>query len=134
MCRKTSLVVTSRVQIDDETRGTNIMLVADADFTQIDYREITTHVPERGFSSVKEVPTVDGSRTTAVVALRSAEDSRQDTQTTCSSRCHDCYCANLTKCACHPVMSVLGFDGTRLMAEVEIPGGYKYEGIELFMD
>lgn len=105
---------TAYEEIDDETRGTNIMLVADADFTQIDYREITTHVPERGFSSVKEVPTVDGSRTTAVVALRSAEDSRQDTQTT--------------------FMSVLGFDGTRLMAEVEIPGGYKYEGIELFMD
>ena len=60
------------------------MLVADEEFSQIDVRVITTHVPERGFSSVKEIPTVDRTRTSAVVALRSAEDSRAGTQTTCA--------------------------------------------------
>lgn len=95
----------------DEKRGTNIMLIADDTFTDIDVRTVTTRVPERGFSSVKEVPTVDGTRTSAVVALRSSENGELDTQSA--------------------FLSVLGFDGVPLMEEVEVPGGYKYEGVEI---
>ena len=31
------------------------------------------------------------------------------------------------------VISVLGFDGQALMPEVEIPGGFKYEGVEVLL-
>jgi len=71
-------------QVLDEKRGTNIMLIADEDFRNIDVRTVIPMVPERGFSSVKEIPTVDGSHTSAVIALRSAESDEEGTQSACT--------------------------------------------------
>lgn len=98
-------------EIPDEKRGTNLMVVVSEDFRTVEIRTVAELIPERGFSSVKEIPMSDGGRTSAVVALRSAEDSRAGTQTT--------------------FISVIGFDGRALMEEVEVPGGHKFEGVEI---
>ncbi len=63
--------------------------------------------PERGFSSAKFVP---GSKDRYILALKSVENSALDEQTS--------------------FISVLTTDGRELMAEVEIPGNMKFEGLE----
>ena len=95
------------------------MIVADPSFKTFDMKPIVPLIHERGFSSIKEVPTMDSSRTSAVVALRSVESSREGTQTTCKLSIDTCV---LT---CETVISVLGFDGKPLMTEQEVPGGWK---------
>ncbi len=63
--------------------------------------------PERGFSTAKFVP---GSQDKFILAVKSAEDSANDRQTS--------------------FISVLSIDGKELMGEVEIPGDMKFEGLE----
>lgn len=126
------------VQIADETRGSNMLLIADETFTEVEERRITTLVPERGFSSVVELLRGGHAPTTHVVALRSAEDSRKNTQTSCTSKhirarvlTPSLGCQLLTtmsSATLFSVLSVLSLENAEgaLMQEVEVPGGHKY--------
>lgn len=55
---------------EDEKRGSNIMIMADESFTNIEYKTIGEVVPTHGFSSFKFVP---GSQDEVIVALKSEE-------------------------------------------------------------
>eukprot|EP00050_Salpingoeca_kvevrii_P009469 m.3172 g.3172 ORF g.3172 m.3172 type:complete len:385 (-) comp2271_c0_seq1:310-1464(-) len=43
-------------EVDDETRGTNLLIIADETFANIDVRHIGTFEPNYGFASVRKVP------------------------------------------------------------------------------
>lgn len=67
-----------------------------------------TLIPERGFSSVKEMP---GGQGDALLVLRSEENAAAGSQET--------------------YVSVVGLDGRLRMPELLVPGHHKFEGIEV---
>jgi len=89
----------------DESRGSNLMLLADEEFDQIETRRIGEVVPTHGFSSFKFIP---NSLDNLIVALKSEE----------------------TKGVTASYIMAFNFDGTILLPETKIDGDYKYEGIE----
>jgi soluble calcium-activated nucleotidase 1 len=94
----------------DEKRGSNIVILADPTFTQLETRRIGDITPERGFSSAKFVP---GSGDKIVVALKSAESSMGEVTTQES------------------FITVFNLeDGTILLPETKLPADHKFEGIE----
>lgn len=93
-------------EVADERRGSNILLLASEDFSDVELREITTLVPERGFSSATELPTAGVGPTQALICLRSEENSAQGTQDT--------------------YLSILALDGSGpLLEETLVPGHMK---------
>ena len=92
---------------EDERRGSNTVLLASEDFSQVEVRHITTLTPTRGFSEFKFLP---GSNDNVIVALKSEENEEEKTQ--------------------NSYLVVFNLDGTVLMEETEIPGKMKFEGLE----
>ena len=91
----------------DERRGSNTVILASEDFSQIEVRKITKKTPTRGFSDFKFLP---GSNDNIIVALKSEENEEEKTQ--------------------NSYIVVFNLDGTVLMEETEIPGKMKFEGLE----
>jgi soluble calcium-activated nucleotidase 1 len=89
----------------DEKRGSNIMLVANEDFTDVVVSKIGTLTPERGYSAFKFVP---GTNDNVIIALKSAENDVAGTQET--------------------FVSVFTVDG-RMLLEEELMGHSKFEGL-----
>ncbi|CAM9155292.1 unnamed protein product, partial [Phaeothamnion confervicola] len=94
----------------DELMGSNKIILADPAFVNVEVRDVGIVTPERGFSTFKFVP---GTGDEVVFALKSAEFSKTGAQTSFAT--------------------VFTIDGQVLMDETEIPGGYKYEGLEIFL-
>ena len=92
---------------EDERRGSNTVILASEDFSEIEVRHITTLTPTRGFSEFKFLP---GSNDNIIVALKSEENEEEKTQ--------------------NSYITVFNLDGTMLMEETEIPGKMKFEGLE----
>ncbi|CEL95823.1 unnamed protein product [Vitrella brassicaformis CCMP3155] len=92
----------------DEYRGSNKLVLASEDFSQIEVREIGDIVPERGYSSFAFIPGTDDQ---VIVALKSVESAKTKTQST--------------------YLSVFHINGDVYLPDTEVPGGYKYEGIEI---
>ena len=92
---------------EDERRGSNTVILASEDFSEIEVRHITTLTPTRGFSEFKFLP---GSKDSVIVALKSEENEEEKTQ--------------------NSYIMVFNLDGTMLMEETEIPGKMKFEGLE----
>jgi soluble calcium-activated nucleotidase 1 len=90
--------------VDDEHRGTNLLITADNIFKHVEAKKITKLNVFRGFSSFKFIP---GTNDQIIVALKS-----QETKGTISTY-------------------ILSFDlnGKMLMDETNV-GNYKFEGIE----
>ncbi|KAK7113600.1 hypothetical protein V1264_012859 [Littorina saxatilis] len=88
----------------DESRGTNLLFVADEHFQDVKVKAIGTVSPTHGFSSFKFVPGTDD---TVIVALKSQEDDG--------------------KIASY--ILAFNIDGSILLPEQKI-GDVKYEGIE----
>ena len=91
----------------DERRGSNTVILASEDFSEIEVRKITKKTPTRGFSDFKFLP---GSKDNIIVALKSEENEEEKTQ--------------------NSYITVFNLDGTMLMEETEIPGKMKFEGLE----
>ena len=91
----------------DERRGSNTVILASEDFSEIEVRKITKKTPTRGFSDFKFLP---GSKDSVIVALKSEENEEEKTQ--------------------NSYIMVFNLDGTMLMEETEIPGMMKFEGLE----
>ena len=91
----------------DEKRGDNIVIVANEDFTEVSSFRVGVKTPERGFSSAKFLP---GSNDNVIVALKSEENEKAQTQGT--------------------YLTIFDTDGNTLLAETEVPGAHKYEGLE----
>ncbi|XP_003417275.1 soluble calcium-activated nucleotidase 1 [Loxodonta africana] len=89
---------------EDERRGTNLLLSAAQDFSDVSVRRVGELVPTHGFSSFKFVPNTDDQ---IIVALKSEEDSG--------------------KVATYIMAFTL--DGRILLPETRI-GNVKYEGVE----
>jgi soluble calcium-activated nucleotidase 1 len=96
--------------VKDEKMGSNTIIIANEDFSEIELKHITPITPTRGFSTFKFVP---NTKDNVIVALKSEESEALGTQTS------------------H--ITVFDLDGNILLPETEIPGGYKYEGLE-FID
>ena len=94
-------------EVADEKRGDNIVIVCNEDFTEVSSFRVGVKTPERGFSSAKFLP---GSGDNILVALKSEENEAQQTQGT--------------------YLTIFDTDGNTLLAETEVPGGHKYEGLE----
>ncbi|KAF8819526.1 apyrase [Cardiosporidium cionae] len=88
-------------------KGTNVLVVANEDFSKIEILTVGQTIAKRGFSSFKFVP---GTNDTLLLALKTEEDSVEDTQ--------ESFITLFTK------------DGTILFPDSKIPGSVKYEGIE----
>ncbi|CAN0136398.1 unnamed protein product, partial [Ectocarpus sp. 13 AM-2016] len=95
--------------VRDEKMGSNTILIVDEDFRKVDVRHVGDIVETHGFSSFKFVP---GTGDQVVVALKSEEIEELQTQTT--------------------FVMVFTLDGEVLLEETEIPGGFKFEGLEIF--
>lgn len=98
----------------DEKKGSNHLLIANEDFSDIDVRTVGTTIirPERGFSAFKFLP---NSKDSVIVALKSMENEKLEQQST--------------------YIMVFDIEGKVWMEETEIPGdGKKYEGIAMLND
>ncbi|CAN0128549.1 unnamed protein product [Pylaiella littoralis] len=93
----------------DEKMGSNTILIVDEDFRDVKVRTAGDIKETHGFSSFKFVP---GTGDQVVVALKSEEIEEAQSQTT--------------------FIMVFTLDGEVLLEETEIPGGYKFEGVEIF--
>lgn len=91
-------------EVADERRASNILLVCNEDFEEIQVRHIGAVNPTHGFSSFKFVP---GSDDRLIIALKSMEDRGQIAT----------------------FVLVFSVDGEIIYPETKI-GDYKYEGIE----
>ena len=89
---------------DDERKGSNIMLFANQDFTDVQMKTVGPVLPTHGFSSFKFIP---NTRDRVIVALKSEEDNG--------------------KIATY--ITAFSTDGKVLLSE-QLIGNYKYEGIE----
>lgn len=90
----------------DEHHATNLLFLADADFSGISMTTLGPLNPERGFSSFKFVP---GTKDRLIVTIKSREV--QDQLSSYAS-----------------VMDMV--TGKVIMEEIQLPGNYKFEGIE----
>ncbi|CAI5730674.1 unnamed protein product [Peronospora destructor] len=97
--------------MEDETRGSNKVVIASEDFSSIHVREVGKVTPLRGFSSFKFVPRTGD---TVIVAIKSVEVEDKKRQTS--------------------FITVFDLDGNVLMNEAEIPGAKKYEGVAFVHD
>ena len=96
-------------EIEDENRGSNVVLFASEDFNNIEVKHITKKTPSRGFSEFKFLP---NSNDSIIVAIKSEENEAKQTQ--------------------NSYITVFAVDGTILLEETEIPGNHKFEGLEFF--
>jgi soluble calcium-activated nucleotidase 1 len=94
-------------EAEDEKMGANSIFVMSDKFELVSSVKVGKITPERGFSTAKFIP---GSGDNVMLALKSAEYSETDTQTT--------------------FISVVTLDGKELMPETEVPGLMKFEGLE----
>eukprot|EP00638_Chattonella_subsalsa_P021996 CAMPEP_0117859006 /NCGR_PEP_ID=MMETSP0950-20121206/2862_1 /TAXON_ID=44440 /ORGANISM="Chattonella subsalsa, Strain CCMP2191" /LENGTH=363 /DNA_ID=CAMNT_0005708769 /DNA_START=102 /DNA_END=1194 /DNA_ORIENTATION=+ len=95
-----------------DKKGTNMMLIADENFENIEAISIYGNaIPTHGFSSFSFVP---GTYDQVIVAIKTMET--QDPPTLQKS-----------------FATVFNVNGNVLMDETEIPGGKKYEGIEFIL-
>jgi len=101
-------------EVQDELRGSNLMILVEEDFSSAEVREVGVKTPTRGFSSFKFVP---GTNDEIVVALKSEErcETSPNNEQVCSQR---------------TFVTVVSVRGEVLMEELEIPSKYKYEGLE----
>ncbi|KAI6656523.1 hypothetical protein LOD99_1319 [Oopsacas minuta] len=90
--------------IDDEKRGSNIIMICTEDFKHCNIRKVGVIIPTRGFSSFKFLP---GTDERIIVALKSEEDNGQIAT----------------------YITVFDLLGNVLLPDVRI-GNEKYEGIE----
>jgi soluble calcium-activated nucleotidase 1 len=88
----------------DEKKGTNIMLVANEDFSNVEVRHVGDIVPTHGFSSFKWIPGTDDH---LIIALKSEE--------------HEGKTATY--------LIAFDIEGHIIMPETKV-GDHKYEGIE----
>ncbi|CAL8142829.1 unnamed protein product [Orchesella dallaii] len=88
----------------DEKKGTNIMLLTDEDFTNVEVRHIGDVIPTHGFSSFKWIP---GTGDNLVVALKSEEIDGKTAS----------------------YIMVFDMNGNILVPETKV-GDHKYEGVE----
>lgn len=93
--------------VKDEKKGSNTLIRANEDFSDIKVSHVTPLTPTRGFSSFKFLP---NSNDNIIVALKSEENDELHSQ--------------------NAFITVFNIDGTVLLPETEIPGGHKYEGLE----
>ncbi|KAK4298427.1 hypothetical protein Pmani_029219 [Petrolisthes manimaculis] len=92
-------------EVDDEHRGTNVMLTATEGFEQVQVKEIGEKLPTHGFSSFKFIP---GTKEKIIVALKSEEvDGKVATY----------------------IMAFNVSSGKVILPETKV-GDYKFEGIE----
>lgn len=98
----------------DERRGSNIIIMASHDFSDITWITVGTKTPERGYSSAKFLP---GSRDSVLITLKSEENSKEGTQKTYVSIVGEVPMGS-------GVWKVL-------MEETELPIGAKFEGLEI---
>lgn len=96
-------------EVEDERRGSNLVLLVSENFKKIEVRRITPITPTRGFSDFKFLP---NSHDQIIVALKSEESEKLQTQ--------------------NSYITVFDLNGTVLMDETEIPGKHKFEGLEFF--
>lgn len=96
-------------EVEDESRGSNIIIFASEDFNKIEIKHITKSIPTRGFSEFKFLP---GTGDRVIVAIKSEENEKQQTY--------------------NSYITVFTIDGTILLDETEIPGNHKFEGLEFF--
>ena len=96
-------------EVEDERRGSNLVLLASEDFDQVEIRHITPLTPTRGFSEFKFLPKSDD---TIIVALKSEENEEMQSQNT--------------------YITVFSLNGDILLEETAIPGNHKFEGLEFF--
>uniref|UniRef100_A0A7S1U9J8 Apyrase n=1 Tax=Phaeomonas parva TaxID=124430 RepID=A0A7S1U9J8_9STRA len=91
-------------EILDESRGSDVMIIADEFFENLEVRHVGPAVePTHGFSSFKFVPDTND---------ESEENAEAGTQ--------------------NSYLTVFTSTGEVLMEEVMVPGNYKYEGVEFF--
>lgn len=91
----------------DEKRGSNKMIILSDEFEIIEIIDVGLVIPERGFSSLKFLP---GSFDQIIAATKSVEDSKSDIQKS--------------------YITIFTISGKVLLEDLEVPGNYKYEGIE----
>ncbi|CAG2165814.1 unnamed protein product [Oppiella nova] len=89
---------------EDERKGSNVMLISNNDFTDVQMRTVGPAVPTHGFSSFKFIP---NTKDRIIVALKSEEDN------------------GLIK----TYVMAFTVEGKVLLSE-QLIGNYKYEGIE----
>lgn len=100
-------------EVKDESRGSNLMILVEEDFSKAEVREVGVKTPTRGFSTFKFAP---GTNDEIIVALKSEER---------------CETANdVEVCSQKTFVTVVSTRGDVLMEELEIPSKYKYEGLE----
>mmetsp|Transcript_2773 Transcript_2773/g.3949 ORF Transcript_2773/g.3949 Transcript_2773/m.3949 type:complete len:432 (+) Transcript_2773:106-1401(+) len=97
-------------EVEDEKKGSNMVMLCSEDFNDIHTVRIGNITPERGFSTFKFVP---GTKDQVVVAIKSEENAEEETQSSYAV--------------------VFNLNGEILMEETEIPGGVKYEGLEFVL-
>lgn len=90
----------------DEKKGSNIMIIADENFQNIETRRIGSIIPTHGFSSFKFIP---GTKDNLIVALKSEENAEDGSAAS--------------------YIMVFEETGKILLEETKI-GDFKYEGIE----
>jgi len=88
----------------DEKKGTNVILIANEDFSQIDVRHVGEIIPTHGFSSFKWIPGTDDQ---LMVALKSEEIEGKTAS----------------------YLMVFDLQGNIIVPETKV-GDHKYEGIE----
>eukprot|EP00922_Rhytidocystis_sp_ex-Travisia-forbesii_P064452 GHVS01095772.1.p1 GENE.GHVS01095772.1~~GHVS01095772.1.p1 ORF type:complete len:373 (-),score=77.12 GHVS01095772.1:179-1297(-) len=93
--------------VKDESRGSNLMVLADEGFAHIQVREVGMLTPTRGFSSFKFLP---GSGDSVIVALKSEEEAATGKQKS--------------------YITAFNLDGSVLLEESKVPAAHKFEGLE----
>ncbi|KAI9917871.1 hypothetical protein PsorP6_012950 [Peronosclerospora sorghi] len=99
------------VDIEDEKRGSNKIVIASEDFSNIRVHEVGKVTPLRGFSSFKFFPRSEDKIIVAIKSLEVEGEQRQQSY-----------------------IMVFDTDGNVLMDETEIPGAKKYEGVAFTHD
>ncbi len=101
--------------VTDEKKGSNTVIIASHDFSEVAATTVGELTPERGFSSAKFLP---GSRDTVVVALKSEENAKEGTQRTF-----------ITVFGEKPGSG--GAEWRVLLEETPLPIAKKFEGVEV---
>jgi len=97
-------------EVADEKKGSNMVILANEDFSDLEVLHVGQITPERGFSTFKFVP---GTHDQIILAVKSEENAEKESQSS--------------------FLTVFNLKGEILMEETEIPGGMKYEGVEFIL-